>query len=86
MPVFAFHSPWGEEMDEEKILERIAVNPKIFGGKPMIRGRRLLLSMSLKCRPRETALKRSSKVTRGLSRKTFRHASSMPAGSRAREG
>jgi uncharacterized protein (DUF433 family) len=28
-------------MDEEKILERITVNPKIFGGKPIIRGRRL---------------------------------------------
>jgi uncharacterized protein (DUF433 family) len=28
-------------MDENKILERITVNPKIFGGKPIIRGRRL---------------------------------------------
>ena len=28
-------------MDEEKMLERITVNPKIFGGKPIIRGRRL---------------------------------------------
>ncbi len=28
-------------MDEEKTLERITVNPKIFGGKPIIRGRRL---------------------------------------------
>lgn len=28
-------------MDEEKILERITVNPGIFGGKPIIRGRRL---------------------------------------------
>jgi len=28
-------------MDEEKILERITVNPRIFGGKPIIRGRRL---------------------------------------------
>lgn len=28
-------------MDEEQILERITVNPKIFGGKPIIRGRRL---------------------------------------------
>jgi len=28
-------------MDEEKLLERIAVNPKIFGGQPIIRGRRL---------------------------------------------
>ena len=28
-------------MDENKILERITVNPKILGGKPIIRGRRL---------------------------------------------
>ena len=31
----------GETMDEEKILERITVNPRILGGKPIIRGRRL---------------------------------------------
>ncbi|MBI5197349.1 MAG: DUF433 domain-containing protein [Nitrospirae bacterium] len=28
-------------MDEENLLQRITVNPKIFGGKPIIRGRRL---------------------------------------------
>jgi uncharacterized protein (DUF433 family) len=28
-------------MDEQKLLERITTNPKIFGGKPVIRGRRL---------------------------------------------
>jgi hypothetical protein len=28
-------------MDEKDLLERITVNPKIFGGKPIIRGRRL---------------------------------------------
>ena len=28
-------------MDEDKLLERITVNPKIFAGKPIIRGRRL---------------------------------------------
>jgi uncharacterized protein (DUF433 family) len=28
-------------MDEKKLLERIKVNPQIFGGKPIIRGRRL---------------------------------------------
>jgi uncharacterized protein (DUF433 family) len=28
-------------MNEETLLERITVNPKIFGGKPIIRGRRL---------------------------------------------
>lgn len=28
-------------MKEEKLLQRITINPKIFGGKPIIRGRRL---------------------------------------------
>lgn len=28
-------------MNESKLLERISVDPKIFGGKPIIRGRRL---------------------------------------------
>ena len=28
-------------MNEDELLGRITVNPKIFGGKPIIRGRRL---------------------------------------------
>jgi uncharacterized protein (DUF433 family) len=28
-------------MDEDKLLRRITSNPNIFGGKPIIRGRRL---------------------------------------------
>lgn len=28
-------------MDEQKLLARITVNPDIFGGKPIVRGRRL---------------------------------------------
>ena len=28
-------------MDENELLERITVNPEIFGGKPIVRGRRL---------------------------------------------
>ena len=28
-------------MDEDKLLDRITVNPRIFGCKPIIRGRRL---------------------------------------------
>ena len=28
-------------MDDEKLIQRITVNPDIFGGKPIIRGRRL---------------------------------------------
>ena len=28
-------------MDEQKLLERITIDPRIFGGKPIVRGRRL---------------------------------------------
>ena len=28
-------------MDEAKLLERITIRPEVFGGKPIIRGRRL---------------------------------------------
>ncbi|MGH6636132.1 MAG: DUF433 domain-containing protein [Gammaproteobacteria bacterium] len=28
-------------MDEQKLLQRITINPHIFGGKPLIRGHRL---------------------------------------------
>ena len=28
-------------MDENQLLKRVTTNPKIFGGKPIIRGRRL---------------------------------------------
>jgi len=28
-------------MNEQQLLERITVNPQIFGGKPIVRGRRL---------------------------------------------
>jgi uncharacterized protein (DUF433 family) len=31
----------GYQMEDKKILQRITVNPHIFGGKPIIRGRRL---------------------------------------------
>jgi uncharacterized protein (DUF433 family) len=31
----------GTTMDENQLLRRISVNPEIFGGKPIIRGRRL---------------------------------------------
>jgi uncharacterized protein (DUF433 family) len=30
-----------EAMDEQKLLEPITANPTIFGGRPIIRGRRL---------------------------------------------
>ena len=39
---YATGGQWDEMMiDKEKLLDRITVNPRIFGGKPIIRGRRL---------------------------------------------
>jgi uncharacterized protein (DUF433 family) len=35
------HVSDGNKMDESELLNRITVNPAIFGGKPIIRGRRL---------------------------------------------
>ncbi|MHB1033359.1 MAG: DUF433 domain-containing protein [Pirellulales bacterium] len=32
-------------MDEQKLLERITVDPRTFGGKPIIRGHRLAVSL-----------------------------------------
>ena len=34
-------------MDEQKLLDRITVNPAIFGGKPLIRGHRLAVEQVL---------------------------------------
>jgi len=34
-------------MDEQKLLERITLNPKIFSGKPIIQGRRLAVEQVL---------------------------------------
>jgi uncharacterized protein (DUF433 family) len=34
-------------MSEEELLERITFNPKIFGGKPIIRGHRLAVEQVL---------------------------------------
>jgi len=34
-------------MDENKLLERITIDPKMFGGKPIIRGRRLAVEHML---------------------------------------
>lgn len=47
-------------MEEQKLLERIVVNPQIFNGKPIIRGRRLavehVLGMLAAGDPPETIL------------------------------
>jgi hypothetical protein len=58
-------------MDEMKLLERITVNPAIFGGKPIVRGRRLAIEHVLGCWRQATQNKASWKVTHGLSRMIF---------------
>ena len=42
-----------EAHHEEDLLRRITVDPRIFGGKPIIRGTDWLLSMSSECSPPE---------------------------------
>ncbi len=32
---------WGLSVNEQTLLARITINPQLFGGKPIIRGRRL---------------------------------------------
>ena len=48
-------------MDEKKLIARITVNPEIFGGKPIIRGKRLavehVLGMLAAGDPPDTILK-----------------------------
>lgn len=39
-------------MNEQTLLERITFNPQIFGGKPIIRGRRLAVEHILVSRRR----------------------------------
>jgi uncharacterized protein (DUF433 family) len=40
-PIHYHHLSQGPIVDEQQLLARITVNPNIFGGKPIIRGRRL---------------------------------------------
>jgi len=35
------HKAMGKTVAEDKLLRRITVNPEIFGGKPVVRGRRI---------------------------------------------
>jgi uncharacterized protein (DUF433 family) len=38
---------WSNIMTDESLLKRITVNPKIFGGKPIIRGMRISVELLL---------------------------------------
>jgi hypothetical protein len=72
-----------QTMDEEVLLQRITVNPEIFGGKPIVRGRRLSVEHVLgMLAPRAIPRRSSSKAIRGSNRRIFRLASCMPAASR----
>jgi hypothetical protein len=55
-------------MDEKKLLDRITVNPKIFGGKPIIRGHRLAVEHVLGMLAAGDSVEtKFSKATPGLS-------------------
>ena len=57
-------------MNEAELLGRITVNPHLFGGKPIIRGRPLAVEHVLGML-RGGSTRKSSQATTGLSRKTF---------------
>ncbi len=66
-------------MDEQKLLERVTVEPNIFGGKPIIRGRRLAVEHVLGCSPPGIRRNCCCRATLGLKKKIFRRALSMLA-------
>lgn len=57
-------------MDEKKLLERIVINPAIFGGKPIIRDDGSQSSISSACWRQVIHLKPFSKAIPGWKRKT----------------
>ena len=59
-------------MNEQKLLDRITINPAIFGGKPIIRGRRIAVEHILGCSQPATRRRKSSSSTRSWKRKTSR--------------
>ena len=66
-------------MNESRLLERITVNPDIFGGKPIIRGRRLAVEHILGMLAAGDSPETIRSGTLGWSRRIFRRACSMPA-------
>ena len=66
-------------MDERKLLDRITMNPKIFGGKPIIRGRRLAVEHVLGMLARAIVSKRSWRAIPGWNARMCKLASFMPA-------
>jgi hypothetical protein len=64
-------------MTETDLLARITINPNIFGGKPIIRGRRIAVEHVLGMLRRVMLRKRSSMHIRISSSQTFKPASSL---------
>lgn len=65
---------------EQELLERVTVNPRIFGGKPIVRGRRLAVEHVLGMWPPGILLTRFCRAIPGSSAMIFLHASPMPIG------
>jgi uncharacterized protein (DUF433 family) len=64
---------------EDTLLKRITVNPRIFGGKPIIRGRRLAVEHVLGMLAAGDSNATILEGYHGWSRKIFRHVLSTPA-------
>ncbi len=57
-----------KSMDEKKLLERIAVNPKVMVGKPVIKGTRLTVEYVLGLLAHGATIEEISKEYEGLTR------------------
>jgi uncharacterized protein (DUF433 family) len=67
-------------MDEQLLLKRMTVNPKMFGGKPIVRDRRLAVEPVLGML---AAGDSPDTILRGWSVRIFKSALPMPIGSSA---
>lgn len=60
-------------MNEQELLKRITVNPKIFGGKPIVRGRRLAVEHILGRRYHYCGWSTAAHPPAGLTVETLRY-------------
>jgi uncharacterized protein (DUF433 family) len=69
--------PVASAMKQDRLIDRISSNPDIFGGKPIIRGRRLAVEHVLDMLAAGDDPATILKGFRGWSRRTSKHAWSM---------
>ena len=63
--------------NEQELLHSITVDPRIFGGKPIVRGMRISVETVLSLLAQGEPSRRYSPITRGLRARMYRLASRM---------